>query len=429
MKQPNIPPFQVVTRLPDPLSLFFRPGRADHTTLSQLISENRIGFSGVVFDPCHLSFQKELRNDLWARDLYTVLDPLAMELATPGGLTSARGDLPWANPKPHSPAMFDSKKVDAMARLIAECAITNSFNAVLAPCHYLLRGANDPWLLIDRRLTSQLRRELNDAGHRDIQIYYPLALPTSIFFDRNQRNGLKASLADLDIDGIWLRIHPFGSQGGDMVLRKYISACQDFHALSIPLVAEKTGSIGLALLAFGAVTGLESGITSGEQFNFGRLKTPPKKRPVFSARPRVYLPSLGIFLKRSEAIEFFQNSELRRYACRDTDCCHRGVDSMLKDPRRHFTFTRMEQVGLLSSTPEKLRPDGYLQRLLHPADDHLRRVLNSGIVPSLLVTRLEKRLRRLHGCRRTLTEMSRSNPPQTFSPALSRHVANIRVTA
>lgn len=429
MKQSNLPPFQIVTHLRDPLALFFRPGRADHTTLSQLISENRIGFSGVVFDPCHLSFQKELRNDLWARDLYTVLDSLGMELATLGGLTPARANLPWANSKPHSPSVFDGKKVDATARLITECAIANAFNAVVAPCHYLRRGANDPWLLIDRRLTSQLRRELNDAGHKDIAIYYPLALPTSIFFDRNQRSGLKASLANLDIDGIWLRIHPFGSQGGDMVLRKYISACQDFHAISIPLVAEKTGSIGLPLLAFGAVAGLESGITSGEQFNFGRLKTAPKKKPVFSARPRVYLPSLGIFLQRSEAAEFFKNPELRRYACRDTDCCHRGVDSMLKDPRRHFTFTRMEEVGLLSSTPEKLRPDSYLQRLLHPADDHLRRVLASGLIPSSFIPRLEKRLRRLHGWRKTLTEMTRSGLPQTFSPALSRYVANIRVTA
>src|SRR5882724_534037 len=292
MKAPTFPEFQIVTEVPEPLALFFRPGRADHTTLSQLISENRIGMSGAVFDPCHLSFQNELRVDLLGRNLYTVLDPLMMELATPAGLTTDRAKLPWAHSRPYSPGDFDSKKVDRCARLIADFVKKNEFNSVLAPTHYLTHGVNDRWFLIDRRLTLQLRRELDDIGCRDVAIYYPLAVPTAVFFDAIQRRGLRAALENLNINGIWLRVRAFGSHSGGINLQKYVFACRDFHSLKLPLIAEKTGSLGLALLAFGAISGVESGITSGEQFNFGRLKARNKTKHPFSARPRVYIQSL-----------------------------------------------------------------------------------------------------------------------------------------
>jgi hypothetical protein len=310
--------------------------------------------------------------------LYTVLDPLTMELATPAGLTGDRAKLPWADSRPHSPGDFDSKKVDRCARLIADYINKNEFNSVLAPTHYLIHGVNDQWFLIDRRLTLQLRRELDDIGCRDVAICYPLAVPTSVFFDANQRRRLIAALENLHIDGIWLRVHRFGSHSGGINLQKYLLACRDFHFLKLP---------------------------------------------------RVYIPSLEIFLKRDEAIEFFKNPKLRQYGCRDNDCCHRGYDSMISDPRRHFTFTRMEEVASLSAMPERIRATGYLQQMLRPADESLGRVLGEVNKSSLLLRPLEKRGRRLHGWRKTLTKMNSSYPAYTFSPALNRRIIHIRATA
>ena len=425
----NTPQFQIVTELPEPLSVFFRPGRADHTTISQLVSENRIGMSGVVFDPCHISFQKELRSDLAARELYTVLDPLVMELAMPGGATPDRAQLPWGSTRPHSPSDFDSKGVDRIARQIAQFANTNGFNCVLAPTHYLAGGVNDPWFLIDRRLTSRLRQELDRLDCKTVRIYYPIALPTSAFFDAAQRAALKSTLSDLDIDALWLRIHPFGSHSGGITLQRYITACQQLHDLKLPVIAEKTGNLGLALLAFGATAGIESGVSSGEQFDVGRFKTRTRKGKAFSARPRVYLPQLGIFLTRDETKALFRDTKLRHYACRDTACCQYGFSSMLTDPRRHFTFTRMEEVATLSAMPEKIRPSGYLQRTLRPADDHLARVLSHPSLNNTFLRQLQKRQRRLHSWRKTLTEFNRAFPAQTFSPPLHRQLVNVRATA
>src|ERR1043166_4749513 len=160
--------FQIITALPAPLSLFFRPGRADHTTVDQAISEGRIGFAGAVFDPTHIQFQSSLLSNMVERGFRTVLDPLMLELATPTGFTPPRKDLPWADPTPHQPTTFNAKKVDRSARLIAKFAKQHNFNAVLAPTHFLALGAADPWFLIDRRLTYQLRRELDASGDGDV---------------------------------------------------------------------------------------------------------------------------------------------------------------------------------------------------------------------------------------------------------------------
>lgn len=403
--------FQIVTTLPEPLGLFFRPGRADHTTVDQALSEGRV-MSGAVLEPTHIEFQSDLISNLGDRSLRAVLDPLGLELSTPAGLTPARRKLEWADATPHQAAGFNAKKVDRSARLIAAFTKAHNFGAVLAPTHFLASGAADPWFMIDRRLTAQLKRELDAVGAKDVPIYYPLAVPSGIFFDPVQRKALIAALGTLEIDAIWLRVSPFGANNGAPSLQNYIIACRDFHSLKLPLVAEKTGAHGLSLLAFGAVSGLESGVSVGEQFNYARLQMKPKPgRKAFAPRPRVYLQSLGLFVSRDDAERLFHDSKMRPYACSDTDCCHKGFKSTLADPRRHFANSRIDEVNKLSAMPASLRPSGYLQQMLRPADEYLQR-----LVPHLessfksLAKPLVTKSRRLHGCRKTLTAMQTSHP-------------------
>jgi hypothetical protein len=431
MKDVISPGFQVITTLPDPLGLFFRAGRADHTTIDQFVSEGRTGLSGAVLDPTNVEFQHDLVTNLVERKLSTVLDPLALELSTRGGVTPRRQSLDWADPAPQRLSDFSAKKVDRIAGLIAEFVKKHNLNAVLAPTHFLAKGANDPWLLIDRRLTARLRKELDAAGAADVPIYYPLAAPTAIFFDARQRRALREVLSTLQIEALWLRISPFGINNGAPSLQNYIIACREFHSLSLPIVAEKAGTNGLALLAFGAVSGLDSAIALGEQFNFGRLnrRNKPGQKP-FAPRPRVYLQQLGLFLARDDAAHLFESEKFRQYACADTDCCQKGFRSTLADPRRHFANCRMEEVNQLGAMPPSLRPSGYLQQMLRPADEHLQRLV-AGLGPqhALLQRSLTVRSRRLHGCRKTLTAMQTSHPIQSVCNPFPRQHINIKVTA
>ena len=384
---------------------------------------------GGVCDPCHLSFQDGMRAEFAQRNLYAVLDPLMLELDSAGGHTASRSKLPWADQRVLTPSDFDATRIDAVSGRIAEFVAQKKFNAVIAPAHYLRDGHKDAWVKIDRSLTVALRRRLNSSGCTDTAIFYPLATSTQHFLEPAHRVGLKAFLSGLPIQALWLRIHPFGSQSGDATLRRYISACQDLHGLRIPLVAEKTGSLGLALLAFGAVAAIENGVSSGEKFDFGRLSRPPTGKTPFAPRPRVYIPSLGIFLPPDQAQALFDNRGLRQFACRNTACCPRGSESMIKNPRRHFVFTRMDEVGMLSALPQSLRIQGYMERLLRPATDNIGRAMANDKLDDATKQKLEKHRRKLDGWRATLGQLGRLSPPRTVAAPLERRIVRVRATA
>jgi len=423
-------PLRIVREEGEPLGVFFRPGKLDHTVLQQLLSEGKVGMLGAVFDFLHISFQEGLKAELLQRNLDAILDPMVMELATPVGFTAARQKaLPWANTNMHALADFDLNRCHAVADQITQCVSENGFTAVLAPTHFLREGSKDAWFSVDKQLVTILRQRLDAAGCTKVSIYYPLAIHSRIFIDPASRIALKASLAALPIDALWLRIHPFGSESGDTTLRRYISACQDFHGLKRPLVAEKTGVLGLALLAFGAVAGLESGISSGDKFDFLRLNRINPVKSSFKKAARIYLSDLNLFLTRQQATEFFQHRGLRQFGCRDTACCRQGIDSMIGlNSRRHFAYTRMNEVSQLSRVTPSLRPDNYLDQILRPATDRIGRVLMNDQLSEGVADTLRNKRRRLDGWRDTLGELSRESV-DSFSPPIERRIHRVKATA
>jgi len=417
----SIPHLTVVRDAGEPLGLFFRLGKNDHTTIKQLLSEGRVGFLGTIFDPRYCEFQQELRKEILLRNLDAILDPYIMELATVGGHASSRNSLPWASPHQHITSDFAEVKIDTVIEQIVKFVIEKDFNAVLAPSHFLSKGPKDPWLAIDRKLVVKLKQRLDAHGRANVKIYYPLAIPANVFVDPASRAAIKASLTGLPLNAIWLRIHSFGSGSSDTKLQGYISACHDFHSLNIPLVAEKTGVLGLALLAFGAVAGVESGVGTGEKFDFMRLKRVPSSSSKFAQSVRIYLPDLATFLTRAQAKEFFEHRGLLQFACRDTNCCRNGFQSMIRDNRRHFAYTRMGEVDLLSRITPSVRPVGYLEQILRPATDRLGRALAQDGLSDSIKKKLENSRRIQDGWRATLGEMSRDSVT-SYSAPIERQV-------
>lgn len=306
----NMSSTQLVPRLVrpvnEPLGLFLKASRSDHRILCQLLSEERAAMSGVVFDPEYVDFQEELRSEARQRNLEVVLDPRFMELATPVGLTDRRAALPWGSPRPHTLSDLVGSGGGGVVEAVAEFVVANRFTAVLAPTHFLADGPQDPWFGLDLSLTRKLRDYLDAGGASDVAIYYPLAIPTRVFFDGAHLSAFRGALQGMRIDAIWLRIHPFGSDSGHLTLQRYIVSCRDLHGLSLPLVAERTGNVGLALLAFGAVGGIESGVSSGEKFDFSRLTRKYARQQAFAPHGRVYIPTLGVFLPRARQAVFRQ---------------------------------------------------------------------------------------------------------------------------
>jgi hypothetical protein len=221
-----------------------------------------------------------------------------------------------------------------------------------------------------------------------------------MFRDDQVRERLFAGLQRLPIDALWLRISPFGATSGPLALRRYIEACSDLHDLRIPLVAEHTGSAGLGLLAFGAVGGIESGITFGERFDARPLLRPPRDdQKAFAPAPRVYIREIGSFLTRAQASAFFERQQMKSvFGCKNERCCRRGWADMLADPRRHFALRRAAEVQELSRAPSTLRAQNYLDRFLRPATDLALRA--SHVEPALRSSQ-----RKLEGWRVTLGSM------------------------
>lgn len=390
-----------------PLGLYLRPGRNDHTSLSALMAEGGMDLSGVIVDPCLDERHEELRLEAHQHGLETVLDPRTVDLSTPGGVD--RGgvtQLPWAGEVlPQTPASVHGAAGDLLIDQIVEYATTREVSAVLAPTHYLASGGADPWWSVDQRLTRRLRAQLDGADQQRTCIYYPLAISASVFRNPAERQALIAALSTLPIDAVWLRIHPFGTtSSGPLALRRYIEACRDFHSLGVPLVAEHTGTVGVALLAFGAVGGIESGVTYGERYNVGGLLRPPKSGNPFSPAPRVYIEKLGAFLSREQAAGLYDNRQMKALlGCKAAGCCPRGPMDTTADPRRHFILRRTSEVAYYGRPPEQVRAGLYLEEFLRPATDLALRAAR--VAPALEPTR-----KRLEGWRHALGSLHQQNP-------------------
>jgi hypothetical protein len=396
------------------LGLYIRPGRNDHKAILEFIGERPNALSGVILDPCLETRQHELRIEARAVDVEAVLDPRSVELATPIGFDKqGLAELPWAGQEPDTRRNV-TPRAASIAETIASFVTDKNFSGVLAPTHYLERS-EDPWLVVDAALTRALRSKLDEAGKTHVPIYYPLVIHASLFRDSVERARIATFLQSLPIDAVWLRVHPFGSASGPLALRRYIEACRDFHRLGIPVVGERTGTIGVALLAFGAVGGIEGGLTFGERFDVRPLFRAPSSGNPFLPPPRVYVPEIGAFLTRNQAQSFFDNRQMKiAFGCRDTSCCRRGTSDTLRDPRRHFMMQRVAEVGGLSKAPETLRAQLYLDDFLRPATDLALRA--SRVEPALEPTR-----KRLEGWRQTLGEMSKAGSVTSFAAVPEGH--------
>lgn len=378
-----------------PLGLYFRPGYRDHASLGQLFSGGSPRCSGVVFDPRYADRQADLRQEAAQQKYECILDTYALELSTPGGYAMVAEKVPWSGDSPHTPEDLSGERGGEIAREMAGFATQKGFTAVLAPVHYWSQQGQD-WRSVDEGLVVTLREALDSLGATEVPIYYPLAIAGGDLRREQVQQDLKSYLASLPIDAIWLRVHPFGTrQSGPLSLHRYIRACWELRKLALPIVGEKTGTVGIALAAFGALGGVESGITMGEQFDFGRLARVPRDGRRFIPPSRIYLSKLGAFLTPAQAEKFFVGTQMRsRFGCTEA-CCSRGVRDTIADPRKHFLHSRMREVARLSQVPPSLRASVYMEEFLRPASDF-------AIAASRKEPKLEPHRKRLDGWRDTL---------------------------
>lgn len=405
---------------PEPLGNFIRPGYNDHTVIAQALAEGRGSGSGLVINPVHAERQLPLIEHAREAGVETILDSKSLELSSLGGY-AMRGvpTLPWAaQDGMHSPRNLAGAEGGRLVRALAEFTAEAQVSGVLAPTHFL-SGPDSPWWEIDATLTRTLRRNLNELELTEALVYYPVMVRATTLLNPAMMARLVEHIRRLQPDGIWLRLHPFGTtNSGPLVLKRYLQLCRQFHALGIPIVAEHSGSVGVALLAFGAVGGIESGVTFTDTVNLdGLLREPKPDAKSFSPSPRVYLHQLGAFIEPQAARELFAKRGMKPlHGCQDTSCCPRGWIDMVGDPRGHFLRQRAREVAQLSAMPTSLRPGFYMENFLRPASD--RAIRAAELEPSLNSVR-----KRLDSWRRTLGAEIEQHSEFTISePAAGRRL-------
>lgn len=408
---------RLVRLAPDPLGMYVRAGRTDQKDLQSFITSGAAAFTGVVFEAKRVGQQKELLSLVLERGLDAVLDPQTQAMATIGGYAKSMDNLPWSKKRPHQLAdIATAFQQRQMAESIAEFAVRHGFTQVLAPTH-LISGPDDPWLAIDIALANTLRAVLTRQGSGHVQLHYSLALSYEAFRTASKRLAVLEQLRRAMVDGLWLNVSGCGSDSSSTAITRYGDAAADFHSLGMPIVADHVGGLmGLSLLAFGTVGGLAHGVTLGERFNVGNWHRLPTGK-AFSPQMRVYLPMLDLMLPRGDAERFFEAGGGRArsaFGCRDTNCCHRGIDDMTQAPARHFLYQRTQQVAGLGQIPESIRPTEFLEDYLRPASDAAL-VAAKLPLPEDLAQKAAKQANRLNDLRTTLGPYAKKRRDLSFA--------------
>ncbi len=255
---------------------------------------------------------------------------------------------------------------DRLAQFVRE----KRYSAILAPTHYI-QSANSPWLEVDARLTVLLRQYLDRAGAGNIPIFYSLAVSYDAFRSAEERGVILERLADLPIESLWMKIAQSGTVTHTSV-RNIVKGAADFHSLGVPLIGDLMGGWrGLSALAFGAVGGICHGVTQKESFNGGSLMRPVEgEKKGFTWPTRIYVASLGLHLKREEAMAFFAaHGSKSRFGCRMKERCPKSWKDMLDNPVRHSLVQRSLEVQRLSNVPAQHRAQRFLEETIRPATD------------------------------------------------------------
>ena len=415
---------------PTPIGHFIRVGYSGHRQLETLFARGRFAPDRIVIDAARFDTQRELINTLSATGPEIVIDPAVAELSSVGRFEGGSKDLARANKtRPLDYVDFQGVEKGTIARQIADFAVARNVDTVLAPTH-LLEGARDKWVSIDADSTFLLRDALDKAGRSDIAIDYQLIIPYGVLRDSAHRQTLVRVLRSLPFDNPWIRVAGFGSDATPFGVRRYISSLSDLHAVQKPIIADCAGGLAaLGVTAFGAAAGITHGAAARERFDAGAWRRQPKTGGG-AQNGRLYLPGIDRHFKLADARAIMEARGGRRLlACQDRDCCPRGLDDMLNDPKAHFLTQRRKQILDLQRMPDLRRTSRFLDHHLASADRTARQVAKLKIPDDRTQESLRRATLRLDRLRGVLEDLDRTvGKSATRSVPLATHArVNARI--
>ena len=410
-------------RLHTPIGHAIRTGELAYRQYEHLHAEERLPAKHVIVDASRARFQKEFIRALRDSEADIILDTKAAELSEVGRFRGMAKGAPWAATEEDRPLKPEDFQLNASANIdifdqMARMAVELEVTAVMAPTHFLRNGADDPWLAIDRTGVTHLRSALDREGGSAIAIDYPLILPHTRLQDRTERARLIQELEGLPFDNLVLRLSGFGSNAMPLTVKRTLIAIKALQDLGYPVLLDHVGGlVGLSALAFGITSGIAHGIGERDRFNARDWHKLPKEREDGAPFGRsVYVPLPGLDkafrAKDLEAIASATGGR-RLIACPDRECCPRGLESMLQNPRAHIARQQFAMIDRLGSVPDTRRIAHFLDIDLRGAERTARDLarLNTGDEKlNGALVKARKRIDRMARMYETLAERERGTP-------------------
>ena len=323
-----------------PIASFTRIGEA-HQQVASLFAAGRLSVDRAVIDASRDRYQRDFIAALRDNGSQIFLDTEVAELAAPAKFGGHVRHAPWASADavPLGINHFRDPAFDIIGQ-IARFAARKTFDTVISPAHYLGDPSCEGWLAVDLKSCERLRRDLDAEGGKYINIDYPVILPISHLNDKTKRKKIVSALFNMPIENIWVRVSGLTSRSGSLALRRYLESMAELHVIGKPIIADHIGGfIGVAAVAFGAVSALAHGVGERERFDaaqWHKEPVPRKEGARFGRAIRVSMPGLQGSVTRDELAVLISAKNGRRIcACNDRSCCAHGFDDMLKDPKGH----------------------------------------------------------------------------------------------
>jgi hypothetical protein len=349
----------------DMSDLIIRPGHNDHRVIASLlfdaggVQQLRPAIHRLVLDAHVAARQPEFVRVAEHGGTPVLIDPLTFLLQS-----QVRDEDPWCRLPFSRPAALpgtELEQADFQLQLVDQVVtfeLEYGATGIIAP--YLLL-ADDPRLLeVNLELMKRTRQFMDD---RDIQL--PLVVIIAVTAGRtvgdlSLRKAVERLAHEATLSGAKNVALAMSGTGGpdDGAERVHLllEAVRHLVSLGTNVLAWRQGLLGPASVAAGAA-GYECGIGIRERCDLKSLQNnrrPGPNRSGFAPPAGVFLQPFGRSVSRPVARELLEDRKLLpRLVCDDERCCPLGMDSMLKDPRRHAVLARSRALAELDRMPSR----------------------------------------------------------------------------
>lgn len=371
----NVVQFAPAQAVRTPINTFVRVGET-HRNFQNLLAQGRLRSRRAVFEASRVERQADVIEAFKAEGGECVLDTCAAELSAPLKWQTHVKNAVWL-PSPITRPLRTADFTDDTIASIAEFAVSNGFNAVLNPSHYLDTEGFD-WLPDDLENCERLRRALDAAGGSDIAIDFPVIVNHTTLNNDGRIRAILDGLGATPCENIWLRLSGMGRDLGPNKTRRIVRSLYGMQNIGKPIVLDYAGGLsGLAPIVFGVSAGVATGILAQDQFDASGWDKQPKPRSdeeEFKRQTYIRVPILSRTLSKKEFIVLAEARGGKRLLLAPEQTGFRDVESLFSNYKEVAANEFSTSIEGLREVPNARRVDHFIERLVSPAIKTARQI-------------------------------------------------------